>query len=311
MTTGRLSVTGRAGITTMSKTSTGYYIREGFFSIFSHGLMSTAAVGMILACLLIMGSFSLVAVNIDHMLGNLERDNEFLAYVDETLDEAQARALETSIQKVTNVASAEFVAREEAMENFVAGKDNALFRDLPNEVFRHRYRVHVVNIEFMEQTVLAVEALPGVAGYSAAVEIARGFVMVRNVASAVSLILIAFLLVIALFIIANTIRLATFHRRDEIAIMKMCGATNWFVRWPFIIEGIILGLMGATLAFFSQWGVYALLIRAISVSSAGLNLIDILPFKDMALKVLGIFSGVGVLIGAGGSLLAIRRFLQV
>ena len=90
----------------------------------------------------------------------------------------------------------------------------------------------------------------------AAIEIAQGFVMVRNIATGVAAVLVAILVVVSLFIIANTIKLATFYRREEIAIMKMCGATNGFIRWPFVVEGMILGLTGALVAFFVQWGLY-------------------------------------------------------
>lgn len=92
--------------------------------------------------------------------------------------------------------------------------------------------------------------------------------------------------------------------------MKMCGATNWFVRWPFIFEGILLGLMGALIAFGLQWGVYRLIQQAI-IETDGTSLLTILPFTSLALYVLGIFCGTGLVIGVGGSLLAIRKFLQV
>ncbi|MEG0765119.1 MAG: FtsX-like permease family protein, partial [Pseudoflavonifractor sp.] len=102
----------------------------------------------------------------------------------------------------------------------------------------------------------------------------------------------------------------TFTRRNEISIMKMCGATNGFIRWPFVIEGILLGLCGAVLAFFLQWGVYGLIARAVTTSDT-IKLISILPFKTMALRVLGIFSATGLVVGVGGSMFAIRKFLQV
>lgn len=288
----------------------GYHLREGFRSIFTHGLMSFAAVCMILACLIIMGSFSLVAINLDNMLGELERENEFLAYIDDSLTEEQARALEKNIRAIPNVAEVTFVTREEALENYVAGMDSELYEDLPSDTLRHRYRIHVQDIERMEETVSQVKAVSGVAKISAALEVAKGFVTVRNLATAIAGIMIAILLLVSLFIISNTIRLATFYRREEIAIMKMCGATNWFVRWPFVFEGILLGLMGAAIAFFLQWGVYALIEQAI-VQTDGVALLTLLPYRALAGRVLGIFCGTGLVIGVGGSLIAIRKFLQV
>ncbi len=289
----------------------GYFLKEGFNSIFTHGLMSFAAVCMIICCLLIMGSFSLVAVNLNHMLGDLERENIILAYVDESLDDAAVAELKDVLEAIPNVDRAEFMSREEAMEKFRADKEeNELLEDLPAEVLRDRYQIHIIDIEQMESTVRAVENTPGVANYRAELEIAEGFVTVRNVAGAVAVILVVILLLVSLFIISNTIKLATFTRREEIAIMKMCGATNGFVRWPFVFEGMILGLFGALVAFFLQWGLYNLTGTAIAGSDT-LQLITVLPFQPMALRLLGIFAGTGLVIGAGGSVVAIGKFLQV
>lgn len=289
----------------------GYHIREGFRSIFTHGLMSFASVCMIVACLLIMGSFSLVAVNADHMLKDLEKDNEFLAYVEEDYDEQEARSLESRLKEIPNVSTVTFVSKAEAMEAFKSEMDNdALFEDLPPDQLRDRYSIHVIDLKQMSETVAQVEAVSGIAKVQASLEVADGFVMLRNVASAIAVILVIMLVVISVFIIANTIKLATFTRREEIAILKMCGATNWFVRWPFLVEGVILGLLGSVIAYFCQWAVYGLIARTMEKSGL-LQIISSVPFGEMAGFVLLIFLVIGFVIGAGGSALAIRKFLRV
>lgn len=289
----------------------GYYCSEGVHSIFTHGFMSFAAVCMIVACLLIMGSFSLVAVNLDNMLGDLEAQNEFLAYIDETYTEEQAQALQPQIEAIPNVAEVTFVSRDQALEEFKAGREgNELLDDLDGSVLRDRYRIHVDDIEQLKQTVDQVEAIPGIALTNAAYEIAQGFVTVRNIAAGVAVVLVTILAVVSLFIIANTIKLAFFYRREEIAIMKMCGATNAFIRWPFVVQGMILGLAGAIVAFFLQWGVYELVTKTV-VQSGGMSLITILPFTSLIVNILPVFCGAGLLIGVVGSVLAIRKFLQV
>ena len=289
----------------------GYHIKEGFRSIFTHGLMSFASVCMIVACLLIMGSFSLVAVNVNEMLGQLEDENEFLAYVDESLDSGQSMNLQAKLASIPNVASATYISKEEALQQFKAEQGNdVLFQDIPADTLRDRYSIHVEDIELMEQTVAEVEAVTGIAETRAALEIAEGFVMLRNVASAIAIILIVMLVLISVFIIANTIKLATFSRREEIAIMKMCGATNWFIRWPFLVEGLLLGLMGGLVAYVCQWGVYSLIGNAMAQSGI-LEIITMIPFHDLAGVVLPVFVAVSLVIGGGGSAFAIRKFLQV
>ena len=288
----------------------GYYISEGFHSIFTHGFMSFAAVCMIIACLLIMGSFSLLAVNLDNTLGDLEDENEFLAYVEEDWTEEQARELQPVLQAIPNVSTVTFVTREEAMENFRARYgNNPLMASVPAERLRDRYRIHVEDIELLKDTFSAVQHVEGVADVQGALEVAEGFVLVRNIATGVALTLIAMLMIISLFIIANTIKLATFYRREEIAIMRTCGATNAFIQWPFV-EGLLLGLTGALVAFFLQWGLYEMVARVI-VQGNGLSLMGMLPFVALIHIILPIFCGAGIIIGVFGSLLAIRKFLQV
>lgn len=288
----------------------GYFVSEGFHSIFSHGLMSFAAVCMIVACLLIMGSFALLATNADKMMGQLEDENVFYAYIDENYNEEQVAALEAKVKNLDNVASVEFVTREQAKEEYLAGQTGELYANMPDEVFRDRLVIHVYDLELFSKTVEQVTQLEGVVNYSAEQDLTDAFITIRNVATAVAGVLIAILAAISLFIIANTVRLAAFARREEIAIMKMCGASDGFIRWPFVIEGIILGLFGAVLAFFLQWGIYAGIYEAVMSSSASTIVIPV-TFQSIWYWVLGIFALAGVLIGMCGSGFAIRRFLRV
>ena len=289
----------------------GYFLSEGFHSIFTHGLMSFAAVCMIVCCLLIMGSFSLVAVNASHMFSDLEKENQFTAYIEDTLTQDEARALEIQIEDIPNVARAEFVTKEEAQAEFEADYEgNPLFEGLPSDVYRDRFHIYLDDISKLAETEAAVDDIDGVAWTKSAPEIAEGFTVIRNVAGAVAIILVIILLAVSLFIIANTIKLATFNRREEIAIMKMCGATNGFIRWPFVVEGMILGLTGALVAFFIQWGLYEAVSRLI-LQTNGLSLITVLSYASMAGNIVLVFCGVGLVIGVGGSVVAIRKFLQV
>ncbi|MBE6956113.1 MAG: ABC transporter permease [Ruminococcaceae bacterium] len=295
---------------TVRRINAGYYFSEGFHNVFSHGLMSFAAVCMIVACLLIMGMFSLVAINMENLLGELERENEFIAYIDETYTREQAQAMKSQLTAIENVADVTFVTKEEARENYLQGREEVeLLQELPATVFRDRYRIHVSDLERISGTVDSVKRVTGVAKVTVALEIAQGFVLARNIAAGVAMVLIAMLMIISLFIIANTIKLATFYRREEIAIMKMCGATNGFIRWPFVYEGMLLGLTGAVIAFFMQWGVYQLVCSMIPDS--GMGVFNIIPYTDMALHIFCIFLLSGFVIGVGGSMVAIRKFLQV
>ena len=288
-----------------------YFLREGFTSIFSHGLMSFAAVCMIVVCLIIMGSFSLIALNADKMLSKAEDENEFLAYIDESYTDGQIKVLIGKVERLPNIASVEFVTREEAKADYLEGhEENGLYANMPDEVFRDRLVIRVTDLTRFAETVETVASLDGIANHRAESGLAQGFVTVRNVATVLATALVILLAAVSLFIISNTVRLATFARREEIAIMRMCGATNSFIRWPFLFEGLILGLLGAVVAFFIQWGIYSALYQAVAAHGA-LSLFPLLPFASMWKLVLGVFALAGALIGACGSGLAIRRFLRV
>ena len=295
----------------MRRFNLGYFIKEGFTSIFSHGLMSFAAVCMIVACLIIMGSFSLLAVNVDGMLSQLEEENEFLAFIDEDYTETQISTLMAQVRALDNVGEVKYITREQAKADYLKGHETeGLYVNLPDEVLRDRLSIHVVDLERFNETVEAVCNLPGVANHRAAGEVAEGFVAVRNAVTALALVLVSILAVVSLFIISNTTRLAAFARREEIAIMKMCGATDGFVRWPFIVEGLILGCMGALVAFFLQWAVYAAVGGAL-VKEGASALFSLMDFVLIWKRVLGVFLLSGAVIGGLGSGFAIRKFLQV
>lgn len=289
-----------------------YFFHEGISNMFSHGFMSFAAVGITIACLLIMGTFSLVAVNANANLQSLQQQSEILAFVDETYTEAQAKALQGKLEKIDNVSSVTFISREEAMKAYAEEyiEDESLAADLTPEIFRDRFSIRLVELEDMSATVESIRQVNGIARVRADEDLSQGFLTISKIATVVCITLIVVLLVVSLFIMSNTIKLTTFDRKDEIAIMKMVGATDGFIRWPFVYEGLLLGCFSSILAFFLQWGLYAGISAGISASDT-LQLLDILPFTDLWIPVLVSFVIVGLLVGIAGSLMAIRKFLRV
>lgn len=287
-----------------------YLFREGFRSIGTHRFMSFASVTIIMACLIIMGSVSLLSLNIDALIKDLEDQNEVVAFIDEEYSEADARAVEKELLSVDNVASVEFVDRKAAMENFMSKYDSKLMVGIDETVFRHRFVIHLDDISQMVETRAALYAVDGVAEVNAHIEYANTFVKVRNVVTIVSLALIVLLVFVSVFIMTNTIKLATFNRREEIAIMKMVGATNSFIRLPFEIEGLTLGILGAGLAFFIEWGLYEAISQNVVSAFSG-ELFSVVPFETLKLPLLIVYAGAGILVGFFGSINAIRNYLNV
>ena len=285
--------------------------REGLRGVFSHGFRSFASITVIAACLLIMGSFALVGINIDSIIRDMERESQILAFVDESLTQDDARLLEGAIRTLSNVREVKFITREEALENYKSQyEDTSLFDDIDASVLRNRYVVYLNDITLMENTKEALENVPGVADVNAEVGIAKGFITVRNVVSVITAILIVVLLIVSLFMMSNTIKLATYTRREEIAIMKMVGANNGFIRFPFVVEGLIMGVLGAGIGFLLQWFIYNFITGRIMNSMAG-NLFHLLPFATIMTPLLLVYLAVGILVGAFGGGMAIRNYLKV
>ena len=294
----------------MRLSSCGYLIREGFRSVTKHGFMSFASVTIIMACLIIMGTMSLLSVNIDVLIKDLEDQNEIVCFVSDNLNEEDARLIQSSLERLDNIASVEFVSRTDAMDSFMSKYDDSLMEGIDESVFRHRYVIHLNDIALMSDSKLALEGVPGIAKVNAHLEYAKTFVTIRNIVSVVSLVLIVILVFVSIFIMSNTIKLATFSRREEIAIMKMVGANNSFIKLPFIVEGLVLGIIGGGLAFFAEWGIYELITTKIVSSITG-SLISVVPFRSLALVILVAFVGTGILVGVVGGTNAIRNYLKV
>ncbi len=295
----------------MSLSKGTYLIREGFRSIKTHGFMSFASVTIITACLIIMGSVVLLSLNIDALIADLEQQNEVVAFVDESIvDEAQAEALKSSIMNIENVWAADFVSRDSAMDNFMSKYDDRLMEGIDSTVFRHRFVIHLTDISQMAESKAELEAIPGIAKVNAQIEYADRFVRIRNIVSVVSLILTVILTFVSFFIMSNTIKLTTYGRREEIAIMKMVGATNAFIRTPFVIEGLILGILGGVFGFLAVWGIYTVLSGSLMDTLTG-SFLSLVPFKTVMWPMLGAYVGVGVLIGVFGGVNAIRNYLKV
>ena len=293
------------------KNNFGYLMKEGIRGIFLHGFMSFAAVCVTVACLLIVGSFSILVYNVNIMVDDLNKTNEVLVYIDENMDEAEAKSVGTKINTIENVYDARFVSRQEALEKFVDDhQGDDAFSGVDADDLRHRFVVTLMDNSQIKDTVAQLEGIPGVAKINAAYELAEGFSTIKSMLQIVSVAVIAVLLVVSLLIISNTVKLAMYDRKDEISIMKMVGATNSFIWLPFVVEGFTLGMLGAALAFAAEWLMYDALLKKLA-SIDTLHLFTLVPFKELLLPMIITFAGAGLFVGILGSWTSIRKFMDV
>ena len=295
----------------MKMNNIGYLLKEGVRSIFSHGLMSFASVCVTVACMIIVGSFSILMYNMHIMVEELNQTNEVICYVDSSYTDAEAKSVHSKINMIDNVFQANYVSREEALENFIEDYDNdSAFQGVDPQDLRHRIVVVLEDNSRMQETVALLDEVEGVVMIDAEFELAEGFTTISSVLGLVSTGIIAILLIVSLLIISNTVKLAMYDRKNEIAIMKMVGATNGFIRFPFMVQGFFLGIIGAALAFGCVWLLYDGLVTNIAEVDA-LGLFDFVPFDQLLVPMVVVFGAAGLFVGVFGSISAIRKFMDV
>lgn len=287
-------------------------MKEGIRGIFLHGFMSFAAVCVTVACLLIVGSFAALSYNLSIMVADLNKTNEVIVYIDSDLSQSEAQSIGTVINLVDNVYQSQFVSREEALEDFVADHEgDDAFAGVEASDLRHRFVVTLEDNEKMQQTVAELEKIEGVANITASFELAEGFTTLQNVLHIASAAVILILLVVSLIIISNTVKLAMYDRREEISIMKMVGATNGFIRLPFVVEGFTLGMVAAGAAFGLEWLLYDWMLSKIQTLDTLQLFQSFVPFKQLLLPMIATFFAAGLFVGIFGSWTSIRKFMDV
>ena len=289
----------------------GYLFKEGIRNMFTHGFMSFAAVCVTVACLVIIGGFSLIIYNLSLFVSDMEQQNRILVYVEETYDTGEAKSVGSRINMVENVREAVFMSREEAGKRFIEqqGGDDA-YDGIDSSTFRDRFIVTLEDNSKMQETVEQLRKIEGVAMISDRPELAEGITTIQRILNIASVAIILVLLVVSLFMISNTIKLAMYDRRDEIAIMKMIGATNRFIRFPYFVEGFLIGVISGAAAFFIEWGLYDLLATRITQMQS-MQLFNIVPFQEVFLPMVLTFGAAGLFVGMFGSVMSIRKFLDV
>ena len=290
----------------------GYLLKEGIRGIFLHGFMSFAAICVTVACLLIVGTFSSLLYNVNLMVEELNKTNEVIAYIDEALPLEDAKSIETKIRVLDNIVSANFKSNEDALEDFVADHEGEdAFTGVEAGDLRHRVVITLEKNELLEDTVEQIGKISGVVKIKADYELAEGFSVLKNVLQIASVAIIAVLLLVSLLIISNTVKIAMHERRDEIAIMKMVGATNGFIRLPFVVEGFTLGMVGAVTAFGLMWLMYNTMLQQLDMVDTLKKLFTFVPFEELLLPMVVTFFGAGLFVGVVGSWTSIRKFLNV
>lgn len=302
----------------MRTSSFGYLVKEGARSLWVNRLMSTAAVGVLAACLILVGAAGLFAANVSSIVSYFEDENEIVVFLEDGIDQKGVDDSSLKIRMMDNVSEAEFVSNEQALQEQMEkyGEYAWLLEEYQGEenMLPHAFRVKVKDLTKLEETAEALLDMSEVQEVRVPTEVAHTLLGIRRIVSWCGFIIVLILLTVSLIIIANTIKITVFNRRKEISIMKYVGATDSFIKLPFVVEGLLLGLLSALLAYMVVWGGYVYIMEwAGTVDSAWLQELYqyFIPFERVFKEVLVSFCAIGVGVGSFGSMVFVGKYLKV
>jgi cell division transport system permease protein len=289
-----------------------HYIKEALRSLVVNRLMSFAAILTVASCIFIVSLFYLLAANIEFFLSQLEDNLSIMVFIDEELHPDELSPLYDRIMAMPQVRNMEFINRDDALDDLIENMPGGMMfetfrRDNP---LRHSFIIELQDLRYYDEIHRLLSETPEIANIGEFSEAAEIMTTVRDIVQFTSLVIIIILGVIAVVLIMNTIRITVSTRQVEIGIMKYVGATDWFIRWPFIIEGLLIGFFGGVIpALLCRFG-YERVVGTVA-NIPWLGFIEFMPGEDLFMYVMPLAVALGILIGLIGSMASVRRYLKV
>lgn len=288
-------------------TSFRYLFKEGFKNVWSNRMMSLASVCVLFACLLMTGTAFLFIVNVNNVISDLGKENIITVYLKTDANEQEVKQVGQEIKNIANIKTCDFVSKDEAMNEYsqMMGQSFNVIKEDGN-FLPDAYRITIEDPQQYQDTINQVKAINKVDTISDRSDIANKLARINHLVSNVGLWVIIFMAVVSLFIISNTIKITMYNRRLEISIMKSVGATNTFIRMPFIVEGMIIGIFSAILSMFALSFLYN------SVMNTILKIVPITVYRFSPLtpKVILVFLIIGAMFGILGGIISINKYLR-
>ncbi|MDR1664701.1 MAG: permease-like cell division protein FtsX [Clostridiales bacterium] len=292
-----------------------YYLREAARNLIKNRLMSVASILTVASCILIVSVFYCLAANVDFFLGQLEESIQVSVFLRDDVSVEGVQELNSRIHAIPHVVNVVYVSPDEAFEDIKAGMGNpALFDGLSGkDVLPRSFDVEIDDIRNQPDVINALESLSadGVENIRHSQELADGVRVFSDLLRVVCVVLIIILGVISIVIIINTIRITVNARKTEINIMKYVGATDWFIRWPFVVEGVLIGFLGGLIPSVACWFLYGYAVGAIPELIPLISFVKFRPGYDIFMYLLPFDLLLGMFIGIIGSVFSVRKHLKV
>ncbi len=288
-----------------------YLTKEGFRNVRIHKLMTVASITVMLSCLLLIGGAYLIYVNIQSVIDRVGEQNVVMVFVQDDCSDEDEAALGDRIMQTENVKDCVFVSKDESYETILydMGESASVLKDIGSDFLPDAYKVTITDMETFQNTVNTIKTYDNVLHVRENGELASRIASIQNAVGLVSIVIVVILLIVSLFIIANTVRITMFSRSLEISIMKAVGATNWFIRWPFIVEGVIIGLLSALCSYGLIFVLYFAAEKVLATMFAILGN-TMVPFENCAVPLIITFAATGIVTGALGSFISLGRYLK-
>ena len=293
-------------------------IEEGFKSIFRNRVMSLASISAITAALFVLGLVLAIILNFNNIIAGLESKIEISVFLEKETSLNEIQVMEQQISGWDGINSVDFISKEEALKtwreewgdkSYLLNGYNADNNPLPDS-----FLIRVEKPEYVDDIVSKAENLTFAEKVQYSKDVVEIISSIAGTTRLIGLTIVIILIIMAMIIINNTIKITVFSRRKEINIMKYIGATDWYIRWPFLIEGLVLGMLGAIFGGGLTAGIYLLLLertKGVGVQSSFLSMLKLLPLDSVIYPILILFFLVGSVVGVSASMLSIRRHLKV
>lgn len=291
--------------------TTEYFVREVFFSLKRNNWMTLASIGTVAVSLFVLGMFMLIVMNMNHMASSLESQVQISVYLQDDISDSTKRYIESDINSMQGIESVTYISKDQALDRFRErlGEQKYLLEALGDtNPLPDSFEVTVKQPDMVKTAAETIQEYKGVESTKYGQDVIQHLFEITRLIRIFGISLIVLLAVATLFLISNTIRLTVFARRKEIAIMKYVGATDWFIRWPFMLEGMVMGFFGAILSVIVLRLAYGAITEKIYDTLAFLPLVPMYPAID---HISLLIMACGMIIGALGSTISLKRFLKV
>lgn len=295
------------------------FFKQGIKSAFGNKTMSVASIVAITAALCVLGVVMLVVLNLNYLMDDLESKSEVTVFIEKDVELSDIKGIEDKIRNWDGVNEVEFVSKSSALESWKEDLDDKAYLldgyEGAENPLPHSFVIGIEKPEYIEDIASKAETLPQVMKVNYSKEVAESLGKVVHTVRLIGFVIVLILAVIAAIIIHNTVRLTVYSRRREIKIMKYIGATDWYIRWPFIIEGFTIGMTGSLIAIVIIMPLYKYVLNKLAGQHLEegffVNIFKLLPLGDVVNTILLVFILVGVSVGVIGSVMSIRKHLKV